>query len=122
MTAPVNYRFSDQCARLEAIRTYLRAAADIATDALDYERRAASPSYVQKGLSAIMMASYEAISATEELQTAMQTDIAIENGKQDTLMPPPPTGAMRVEFADRERQLRSKMETIDDVFADMMEI
>lgn len=115
MTTSVKYNYADQFARLEAMRAYLKAAAEIASETLDYERRKAAPSYVQKGVGTIMTTAYEALSSINDLMSAMETDLAIENGQKETLRPPPVMpGAVRLEL----KNLLSQLVTIDDPFID----
>ena len=82
------YQFSDQFARLEAIRAYVQAAHEIMAEAHTYENRNPDPTYVRKGITAGATTLAAASKIIVKLMSDMEGDLAVEGGAKNTILPP----------------------------------
>lgn len=121
---PANYQFSDQFARLEAARAYLKGASEVLNEALRYEGRNAEVSYLRREIANITMGIITVGAQVDELMGSMETDLAIENGNKETVYPPPQLpGAVRVELNLKQPKLPlftelDETELADDILED----
>ena len=103
---PANYQFSDQFARLEATRAYLKGASTVLNEAVRFEGRNVDVSYLRRDIAHIAMGIITLSAQVDELMGSMETDLAIENGSKETVYPPPQLpGAVRIELNLKQAKL-----------------
>lgn len=87
----MKHRFGDQYARLESIRTYLRAAMEFAKETRQAQSEAYDSPLNDEMISDLMGNIDYSMQACQDLIDAVASEAAIEGSEKDTMLPPAPT-------------------------------